>query len=103
MSIQEQPRQVQAHAALNVALYSAACQVSKGPVDGAATGYFQRLIPPEYSPRCIHGARCIHEKIYKVTFFEMQQAVMAVLKANTEKDCKVSRATFHICPHTQVL
>ena len=30
------------------------------------------------------------EKLYKVTFFEMQQAVMAVLKAKTVKDCEFS-------------
>ena len=30
------------------------------------------------------------EKLYTVTFYEMQTAVMAVLKANTEKDCKSS-------------
>jgi hypothetical protein len=30
------------------------------------------------------------EKLYKVTFFEMQQAVMAVIKAKTIKDCEFS-------------
>ena len=30
------------------------------------------------------------EKLYNVTFFEMQQAVMAVLKAKTVKDCEFS-------------
>jgi hypothetical protein len=28
------------------------------------------------------------EKIYKVAFFKMQQTVMAVLKANMDKDCE---------------
>ena len=39
MSGQLQSRVVQVHAALDITLNSAACQDSKGPVDGAATGY----------------------------------------------------------------
>ncbi len=38
-----------------------------------------------YIPNKIEG-----EKLYKVTFFEMQRAVMAVLKAQTDKDCEFS-------------
>ncbi len=41
------------------------------------------------------------EKLYNVKFFEVQQAVIAVLKASTDKDCEFSTCVseLKLCAH----
>ena len=51
-----------------------------------------------YIPRQSEG-----EKLYTVTYFGMQKAVMSLLKANTEKDCEFTSCLKHLLgrPHVQ--